>query len=513
MRSRATFAALGLALIAGHSAAASASIVVGAKNFTEGAVLAEIMAQTIESQTDIEVVRRLNLAGTQVCFEALRAGEIDVYAEYTGTALRNLVGDEALHLSPAQVYATVSREVARRFGLTWLAPFGFENTYVMLVTAQTSARLQLTTMSDLHRHKLRYGISHEFLRRPDGMPGLRSAYRLDEDTTTGLAHDFSYQALADGAVDVIDGYSTDAKILRYGLVPLRDDRNFFPPYEAAPLIRSDLEQRAPGVTTALLLLAGRIDDSAMRRLNYQVEMERREPAAVAAEFLSDLGVKSDRQIQVSQRHGFLSLLYQRRWQTLELTRRHLALTIGAVALAAVIGIPLGVVASRRPTLARAALGLAATLQTIPSIALLAFMLPLFGIGVTPALVALLLYAILPILRNTVTGLRGIEERLVDVGRGLGMSDSEILRQVELPLAAPVLMAGIRTATVISVGTATLAAFIGAGGLGDPIVTGLATTDYALVLCGALPAAMLAIALDALLGVVEMWTTPRGLRAD
>lgn len=490
---------------------AAAEIVVGAKNFAESAILAEIMAQTIASQTGATVARRLNLAGTQVCFEALRSGEIDVYAEYTGTALRNLLGEASLRSTRAETYATVAREFPRHFELSWLAPFGFENTYVLLVSRARSDELRLQAISDLEQHPLRYGISHEFLRRADGMPGLRDAYRLRENGTTGLAHDLSYQALASGAVDVIDGYSTDAKILHHGLVALRDDRGFFPPYEAAPLVRADLEQRAPGATAALLLLAGRIDDERMRRLNFEVEIERREPAAVAAAFLAELGIDGGRRSSTPSRAGFWSLLYQRRWRTLDLAGRHLALTAGAVLLAAAIGIPLGIASSRRPTLSRLASGLAGVVQTIPSIALLAFMLPVFGIGVIPALVALFLYAILPILKNTIAGLRAVEERLVDVGRGLGMRESELLRQVELPIAAPVILAGIRTATVISVGTATLAAFIGAGGLGDPIVTGLSTTDYALVLCGALPAALLALGLDALLGMVEIWTTPRGLR--
>ncbi len=488
------------------------TLVVGAKNFAESAILAELMAQTIESQTDASVTRRLNLAGTQVCFEGLRTGEIDLYAEYTGTGLRNILGDDTNETPAGQVYSKVAREFARRFDIEWLAPFGFENTYVLLMRREHSAELGLRSISDLADHPLRYGITHEFLQRADGMPGLRRAYRLNESATVAMAHDLSYQALAENSVDVIDGYSTDAKIVRHELTPLRDDQSFFPPYEAAPVIRDDVEKRVPGATAALRLLAGRIGNDTMRRLNFQVEVERRTPSDVAASFLKELGIDSSAGTSQPRRSGFWSLFYQRRWATLALTQRHLALTGGAVALACLIGIPLGIAASRRPTLANLALGLAGTLQTIPSIALLAFMLPLFGIGTLPALVALLLYAILPILRNTVTGLRSVDERLIDVGRGLGMRDAEILQQVELPIAAPFLMAGIRTATVISVGTATLAAFIGAGGLGDPIVTGLSTTDYAMVLCGALPAALLATGLDGLLGAIEAWATPKGLRS-
>jgi len=507
--------ALALCAIAAAATAAAAPprVVVGSKAFTENTILAEIIAQTIESQTAAVVERRPNLAGTHVCFEALRNGEIDIYPEYTGTGLRNILASQATGLSRGATYATVARAFAERYAMEWLAPFGFDNSYVLLMRSSVAERLSVRTISDLAQYPLHFGMSHEFLRRPDGMPGLRAAYPLNERETSGLSHDLAYQGLQQGSIDVTDGYSTDAKILTYELVALEDDRGFFPAYEAAPLMRHDLGERVPGVAAALRLLAGRIDEDAMRRLNHAVEVERATPAATATRFLQSLGIESAAALAGGgQRTGFLQLLYQRRWKTLDLARRHLLLTGGAVVLACLLGVPLGIATSRNPRLARGALGLAGVLQTVPSIALLAFMLPLFGIGVTPALVALFLYALLPVLRNTIVGIQSIEERLIDVGRGLGMRDSQILQRIELPLAAPVVMAGIRTATVISVGTATLAAFIGAGGLGDPIVTGLSTTDYALVLCGALPAAALAIALDYALGLVERWTTPKGIRS-
>ncbi len=508
---RATAIAVYLLVTSDGAAGQTTKIAVGAKPFTESAVLAEVMAQTIEAYTDIVVERRLNLAGTHVCLAALRGGEIDLYAEYTGTGLRDILGDKSERISPGLAFATVAKEFARRFDLEWLAPFGFDNTYVLLMRPQHAAELAVTKVSDLSEHPLRFGVSHEFLSRPDGLPGLRKVYTFQESHTVGMAHDLAYQGLVEGSIDVTDGYSTDAKILRYGLATLADDRHFFPPYEAAPLARRDLAERVPEAYEALRLLAGRIDAAAMRDMNFQVEQKRRAPAAVAADFLGSLGIVADRKVHSERETGVFRLLYQRRWKTLDLASRHLMLAGGAVLAACLIGIPLGIAVSRRPALAKIVLGFASVLQTIPSIALLAFMLPLFGIGVAPALVALFLYGLLPIMRNTVTGLHSIEDRLLDVGRGLGMTDSQILQQVELPLAAPVLMAGVRTATVITVGTATLAAFIGAGGLGDPIVTGLATTDYALVLCGALPAAALAIALDWILGQVERWVTPSGLR--
>lgn len=499
----------GRAVAVGEQAAPS--VVVGAKNFTEGAILAELMAQVLETQAGAAVERRFNLAGTQVAFDALRAGGIDLYAEYTGTGLRDILGDDSAVQSPAQAAARVGAVFARRYDLLWLAPFGFNNTYVLMMRREAAARLGITTMSDLAAHPLRYGMSHEFLERKDGMQGLQQVYRLNIASLVGMSHDLAYRALAEDAIDASDGYSTDAKIVTQNLVVLRDDQHFFPPYEGAPLVRRDLLTRLPSAAEALALLAGRIDDETMRRLNHQVEGENRSPAEVASTFLMQLGLTHQAVGAPARERTLLALLWQRRGVTLDLTSWHLALTGSAELLACLVAIPLGIGASRRPRLAAVALGVAGVLQTIPSIALLAFMLPLFGIGAKTAIAALFLYGLLPILRNTVTGLRGVDHTLREVGLGLGMTPAQLLRQVELPLAAPVILAGVRTSTVINIGTATLAAFIGAGGLGDPIVTGLTVTDINLILSGALPAALLAVVVDALLGRVEHWATPRGLR--
>ncbi len=495
---RCLVAACAAALLRGAAPADAGAprIVVGAKKFTEGAVLGELMAQVLQTQTGAAVERRFNLAGTQICFDGLRSGALDVYAEYTGTGLREILGITADAGSASAVFALVSATFRERFALDWLAPFGFNNTYVMMMRPDRAAALGITTLGDLAAHPLHYGVSHEFLQRSDGMPGLRATYRLNEASTVGLEHDLAYQALATGAIDVSDGYSTDAKILVFGLLTLHDDRAFFPPYEGAPLARADLFTRVPLAEPALRLLAGRIDDAAMRRLNYAVEGERRSPSEVASEFLRQLGLSHVAPAPEARPTGLLALLWQRRWITLALTARHRSLTGVAVLAAVLVGLPLGIAASRRPRLAGLALSSAGVLQTIPSIALLAFMLPLFGIGVAPAIAALFLYGLLPIQRNTVAGLRSVDAQLLEVGRGLGMRARDLLWRVELPLAAPVILAGVRTAAVINVGTATLAALIGAGGLGDPIVTGLTVTDTNLVLSGALAAALLGLAVVA-----------------
>jgi osmoprotectant transport system substrate-binding protein/osmoprotectant transport system permease protein len=504
-----------LAAVSGLSRASAqttpAPLTVGAKNFTEGTVLGELMAQVLEARAHLSVQRRFNLAGTQVAFDALRAGEIDLYAEYTGTGLRDILGDTAPVRDAAQAFAAVSETFLNRYDLQWLAPFGFNNTYVLMMRRANAQALGVSTISGLAAHPLRYGMSHEFLERGDGMPALRQAYPLNIASLVGMEHDLAYRALADGAIDVSDGYSTDAKIVTQDLVALTDDRNFFPPYEAAPLLRRAALAPQPAAVEALLLLAGRIDEATMRRLNHQVEGDNRTPADVAAGFLEELGLTGRRVEEVARGRDLLGVLWQRRWITARLAAWHLVLTGTAVLCACVAAIPLGIIASRRPRVAAVGLATAGVLQTIPSIALLAFMLPFFGIGARSAIIALFLYGLLPILRNTITGLHGIDARITEVAMGLGMTSRQRLWHVELPLATPVILAGIRTSTVINIGTATLAAFIGAGGLGEPILTGLTVTDTNLVLSGALPAALLAMGVDAGLARVERRATPRGLR--
>jgi osmoprotectant transport system permease protein len=509
-------ALLGVALLVAVPAPARAqpplpTVIVGAKNFTEGAILAELMAQVLAAHAGVRVERRFNLAGTQVAFDALRTGAIDVYAEYTGTGLRDILDDATPVDGPAQALSRVSRVFAQRYDLLWLAPFGFNNTYVLMMRREQAEHLGVTTISQLAAHPLRYGMSHEFLQRQDGMQALRNAYRLNVASLVGMEHDLAYAALAGGAIDVSDGYSTDAKIVTRDLRVLRDDRGFFPPYEGAPLVRAALLARVPRAAAALALLAGRIDDDTMRRLNHAVEGEQRNPAEVASSFLRQLRLTRQHVDTTARARSLLGVLWQRRGVTLDLAAWHLVLTGSAELLACLVAIPLGITASRRPRLAALALGAAGVMQTVPSIALLAFMLPLFGIGAKTAIAALFLYGLLPILRNTLTGLRGVDAQVAEVALGLGMTPGQLLRQIELPLAAPVILAGVRTSTVINIGTATLAAFIGAGGLGEPIVTGLTVTDMNLILSGALPAAVLALVVDALLAGIERSATPRGLR--
>jgi osmoprotectant transport system permease protein len=409
-------------------------------------------------------------------------------------------------------YAQVTREFHDRYGIRWLPPLGFQNTYAIAVRRETAERLRLTTLSDLAgvAGTLRAGLTPDFIGRADGLPGLARAYGLAFRAVRALLPAVKYQALAAGEVDVIDGYATDGLIARYDLVVLRDDKAFFPPYEAAAMLAPGFAGRWPAGVTEL---SGRLSETAMRQLNRRIEVGGEPVARVAADALAELGLVGSAPPRTAAtgeaRTGFVRYLWDQRRTLLGLTGRHLLL-VGVSLLAAIaVALPLGLALERGRGGAEAVIRGVGVLQTVPGIALLAFMIPILGIGLVPALVALFLYSLYPILRNTYTGVRDAAPDAVAAARALGMTPGQVLRHVRLPLAAPLIMAGIRTAAVINVGTATLAAFIGAGGLGDPIAAGLALSDSRMILSGALPAALLALAVDSVLGLCERGVRPGG----
>jgi osmoprotectant transport system permease protein len=489
-------------------------VVVASKPFAESFVLAEMFAQLLEARGFV-VDRQLGLGATEIAFAALRRDQIDVYPEYTGTGLLAILGEDPQGTS-ADVYRRVAAVFRERWGIRWLPPLGFENTYAIAVRPGTADSLGLSTLTDLAREgaALTAGLSPDFIGRTDGLPGLRAAYGLFPGEVRALVQAVKYQALAEGAVDVIDGYATDGQIARFGLTVLEDDRDFFPPYDAGALVSRRLAEEEPTAVAALVELSGLIDGPAMRELNRRVEVDGEDVAAVAADALRGLGLvgaaSGDGARARASGGSFARYLWDRRTETLTETRRHLLLVLTSLAAGALVAIPLGLALERRRSVAEGTIRAVGLLQTIPSIALLAFMIPLLGIGVMPAITALFLYSLFPMVRNTYTGVRDVDASAVESARALGMTEGQLLLYVRLPLAAPVIMAGVRTAAVINVGTATLAAFIGAGGLGDPIVAGLALSDTRMILAGAVPAAVLAFAVDGLLGAAERAASPRGV---
>jgi osmoprotectant transport system permease protein len=473
-------AALALALAAGCGAAPAETLTVGSKRFTESYILGEILAQVAGG------AHRPGLGNTAVLLEALRAGAIDVYPEYTGTIAR-----EILQTQDRLDLAGINRGLAP-LGLAASVPLGFGNSYALGMRSADAGRLRIARLSDLRGHPgLRLGLSHEFLGRSDGWPGLRAAYGLPQ-APRGLDHGIAYEALAAGRIDVMDLYTTDAKIERYSIVALEDDRGFFPAYDAVLLHRADAPQRFPAAFRRLAKLEKRIDAATMVRLNARAELDRVAFADVAREFMGSAA---------QGRTGLWAALAAPDFG--RLLAEHLWLVFASVALAALAGIPLGVIAAKIPWTAQPLLALTGLLQTIPSLALLAFLIPVTGtIGLWPALIALFLYALLPIARNTHTGLTQVPPGLVQAARALGLLPGSILARIELPLAAPTIMAGVKTSAVISVGTATIAAFIGAGGFGERIAQGLALNDNATLLAGAIPAAGLALAVQGAFELAE-----------
>ena len=494
-------------------------VVVASKPFGESYLLAEMFSQLLESR-GFKVDRKPGLGATEIAFGALRTDAIDAYPEYTGTGLIAILHDtlpDSVAADPRAVFAHVARRFADLYHVRWLPPLGFQNTYAIAVTRSTASRYHLRTLSDLAREgsHLTAGFTADFIGRNDGLVGLSRVYGLKPRAVRPLAPAVKYQALASGAVDVIDGYSTDGLLARYDLVTLIDDKHFFPPYEAAALVSNRLDREAPGAVAALALLSGRLDERTMRQLNRRVEVDGEDVKKVASDELAALGLTGTPPERGSvqgapsgqQQSGFLRYLWDRRATIWALTVRHLELVAFALLAAVIIAVPLGLALERTRRIAEPTIGGLGVLQTIPSIALLAFMIPLLGVGVAPALVALWLYALYPIARGTYTGVRDADPDAVAAAEALGTTPTQRLLWVRLPLAAPVIMAGIRTAAVITVGAATLAAFIGAGGLGEPIVAGLALADTRMILSGALPAAVLALAVDGVLAIVERLVAP------
>lgn len=469
---------------------------VGSKSFTESYVLAELIAQIIEQTGEGRVDRKFGLGGTGIVYTALAAGDLDVYPEYTGTIARLILKDPGVTTLDA-----MRARMAER-GIVVSAPLGFDNAYALAVSRATAARLGLRTLSDLRGHReLTALFDPGFLDRDDGWPGLRRHYGLDFRDVRIMEHALAYRALANGKVDVITVFTTDGQLAREAVTVLADDRKFFPDYAAVLLTRRAFVEQRPRAWAALeQRLAGRLDNATMARLNADVDLDGRSIAAVAASWLG---------AGAGEAGGERRAMLLRQLPTL--TLQHLVLVGLSLAVAILVGVPLGILAVRRRRLGQVELMAVGVLQTIPALALLSFMIPLFGIGRVPALVALSLYALLPIVRNTYAGLVSLDPQLVDMASVIGLDGWKRLGWVELPLASVTIFAGVKTAAVLTVGTATLAAFIGGGGYGTLIVTGLALNDATTILAGAVPAALMALAVHALFETLDRLAVPRGLR--
>jgi len=480
--------ALALLLIAvAHGIAAEISI--GSKRFTESYVLGEIATKVLRD-AGVPAKHRPGMGGTIILWEALKGGAISAYPEYTGT-----ITEEILHSKERLPPERIAAELAR-YGAGITSELGFNNTYALVMRRDAAQRLGIQRISDLKNHPdLRLGFTHEFLERQDGWKPLSARYSLAMRDVRGIDHALGYAALADGSIDVKDAYSTDAKIAENDLVVLEDDAQFFPQYQAVFLYRLDLDQQA---VSALKRLEHTLDEKRMTELNAQAERTKDYAQAAALYF-------GNPTIETGTAATARKIAH---W-----TAQHLTLVGISLFVAIIVGIPLGIVASRPGALGQFILSAAGVVQTIPALALLALLVPVpwLGISAATAIVALFLYSLLPIIRNTATGLQDIPLPLRESAAALGLEPSAQLRKIFLPIASRTILAGIKTSAVINVGSATLAALIGAGGLGEPIISGLNLNDHATILQGAIPAAALALLVQVAFGALDRLIIPRGLR--
>jgi osmoprotectant transport system permease protein len=480
-----------LILIGAVFPASANPVIIGSKKFTESYVLGEIAGRAL-NDASVAAEHRQGMGGTIILWQALQGGQIDAYPEYTGT-----IEQEILRNSKQLSFQEI-RDALGKFGVGMTEPLGFNNTYALVMRRSEAQRLGIRSISDLRKHpELKIGLTHEFLDRQDGWRPLRGRYGLPQQSVIGIDHALGYAALANGSIDVKDAYSTDAKIEQNDLEVLEDDLQFFPKYEAVFLFRSSMP---PDAINALRRLEGTLDEKRTIHLNMEAERTRNYTSA-ANLYFQDNG-RSASFAGESFPHKLA------RW-----TLRHLELAGFSLLLSVIIGIPLGIVASRGGLIGHGILGFASIVQTIPSLALLALLVPLpfFGISVRTAVAALFLYGLLPIVRNTASGLQDIPRSLRESAVALGLSPFTRLWEIYLPMASRSILSGIKTSAVINIGTATLAALIGAGGLGEPILSGLNLNDHVTILQGAIPAALLALLVQWFFDVLDRVLIPKGLR--
>lgn len=488
-------------------------VTAASKTFTESVILGEMLTQLARS-TGVVATHKVQLGGTRVVFNALVSGDIDMYVDYTGTIIQEILADRGVQ------DMTEAARALDAMGVRVSKPLGFNNTYAVGMTPEKAKSLGITRVSDLRLHpELRMAFSNEFMDRGDGWPSLKKQYGFTNADVRGIEHELAYPALENGAIDVTDLYTTDAKILKYHLTLLDDDLQHFPRYDAVILYRADLAERAPNVVKSILRLQGAIDEDTMIHLNADVELGGETEAVASADFLTKrFHLRKDAEATVAATSTDV---------VLRATREHLRLVIISLLAAVLVGVPLGLWAVSRPARGQVVLGVVGVIQTIPSLALLVMLmqplsdlrgafpwlghLGVSGIGAAPAIVALFLYSLLPIVRNTYTGLHSVPDQLRESAEAIGLTPWARLRLVELPMASRTILAGIKTAAVINIGFATLGALIGAGGYGQPILTGIRLNDYGLIWLGAGPAAGLAIVTQVWFEVLERLVVPRGLR--
>ncbi len=491
-------------------------LVIGSKKFTESIILSEILALLLEKKFSQKVVRKYALGGTQFVFEALLSGDIHAYPDYTGTGYVMILKKKGLK-DPNKIYNLLQREYERRFQLVWSPPLGFNNTYTIAVRESDPYFKDVFYVSDLVNkvEKKKIATPHEFMERPDGFNHFIKTYGLKFSPKNILSMDsgLMYSAVRNKKADLITAYSTDGRIKAYRLKTLKDDRKFFPPYYACFLAKKKTLEQSPSLRKAFHIMKDLISEKEMIAMNKAVDKDKQEISTVAHNFLLENNLIKGKVRTTSKTDNFFHYAFTKRSYLWKIIKEHLYLCFTALFFALLLSFPLGILLTRYEFLAKTFFPVINLLQTIPSLALLGFLVPLLGIGFAPAIVALCAYALLPLVRNTYTGISKLDRKYIQISKGLGLTNGQILRYVEIPLALPFILAGIRTAAVIIIGITTLAALVGAGGLGDPIFRGLATLNSQLILLGAIPAALLAVFVDKLILKLEKGMVSPGITQE
>ena len=472
-------------------------LVVASKDFTEAVLLGDILTQSLQEK-GVQTQHLPSLGSSPLLWKALLSGDIDAYGDYTGTVLKETLSQLQLS-SDDQLPSALAA-----YGVGITRPLGFNNTYILGMRHDVAHKYHITRISDLKRYpEFRFGFSTGFVDRNDGWPMLKQRYQLPQNQVTEMDHEITYRALTSGAIEVTNLYSTDAEIKAYEITPLDDDLRIFPEYDAVYLYRLDTARREPRLLQALASLEGSIDAQHMVAMNAEVKIQHKSEESTAQSFLAHLK---------GQRNPTHLLQGKDRWNSfLDQAGRHLLLVFLPLLLNILIAVPLGILATYHTGLGRFLLSAVSVAQTIPSLALLVLFIPILGVGFAPALAALFVYGMLPIMKNTYLGLKSIPLSLQESSETLGLSPLRRLMSLELPLASPMILAGIKVSAVLNVGTATLGAIIGAGGFGEAILTGVRHDDMNMLLRGAVPSALLALLIQALFSWLESRVIPRGLR--
>lgn len=475
---------------------------IGSRDFPESVLVAEILSTSIEKFTDYKVDRKFHLGGVKVCLAAMQSNNLDIYPDYTGSLIHNVLGE---HDRNQYLVNYIKMALNEKYDFSITESLGFENSFVLAVRKSFAKKYNLETLSDLASllssnkelaQNIRVAFKHSFLKRPDGYKMLQDIYAFDFQKLMALEYNIAYQNLKENRIDVIDAFSTDSRLKDPELTALKDDRNALIPYSSVYVYRNKLKQNFPEIMKIQKLLDESLTNEKMLELNSRIEAG--EPyKQVAESFIAEL----------EHEPGFLDLsddaslsFWQKRLkQDLPLLAKaflqHLRLAAVASLLASFIGIFIGIFISYRKKLAKLVLGFISVTQTIPSLALLALLIPFVGLGFYPAVIALFIYALLPVIQNTYTGITTIPYKYIELANAIALKESQILFRVKLPMALSFILAGVRTSIVICIGTATLATFVGAGGLGDLIKAGIDLNSNYMIALGAVPAALLALSVS------------------